>query len=163
MKPSKKEPFSFFTPLNQEKGFLIEEEKEPGKGPVVIFLIASLLLHFLLFYLYPKFPKPAIKSEKPISVKLLEEPSKGEEKAPKKATVLGEKNKTVKKETRPEDKPMMKGSKLPVLPVPTAPPPLKKAAPIRPEEKKETVTIAPRPKVPALKKKSQSSTIRFSL
>jgi protein TonB len=157
MKPSKKEPFSFFTPLNQEKGFLIEEEKEPGKGPVVIFLVASLLLHFLLFYLYPKFPKPAIKSEKPISVKLLEEPSKGEEKAPKKATVLGEKNKTVKKETRPEDKPMMKGSHLPVLPVPTAPPPLKKAAPLRPQEKKEAITIAPRPKTPAPKKKTPLS------
>ena len=154
MKPPKKEPFSFFTPLNQGEGFLIEEEKGPGKGPIIIFLIASFLLHFLLFYLYPKLPKQAVKQEKPISVKLLEEPSKGEEKAPKKATVLGEKNRTVKKETRPEDKPMIKGSKLPVLPVPTAPPPLKKAAPIRPEEKKETVTIAPRPKVPSPEKKT---------
>jgi len=74
MKPPKKEPFSFFAPLNQEEGFLVEEEKGPGKGPIIIFLIASFLLHFLLFYLYPKLPKQTVKQEKPISVKLLEEP-----------------------------------------------------------------------------------------
>jgi len=52
---------------------------------------------------------------------------------------------------------MMKGSHLPVLPVPTAPPPLKKAAPLRPQEKKEAITIAPRPKTPAPKKKTPLS------
>lgn len=90
---------------------MIEDEKRSGLDPVVVFILISLLLHGLLFYFIPKLPKPEKKSEKPISVRLIEEPVKGEKKPPKKPHFLGKENITVKKETRPEDKPKVKGEK----------------------------------------------------
>lgn len=138
---------------------MIEEEKKSGREPIIIFLIISACLHALLFYIIPKLPAPPkVKSEKPIFVKLIEEqPVKGEKKAPKKATVLGKENITVKKEMRPENKPKVMGSKkrpkpLPPPAVPPAPP--KKAPPSKPTAPKKAVKVLPPPKTTPGKKQT---------
>ena len=124
---------------------MIEYEKKHGVDPVVVFILISVLIHGLLFYFIPKLPTPKTKSEKPISVKLIEEPVKGEKKPPKKPHALGKENITVKKEMRPEDKPKVEGAKRMAkrLPVPIPPAPLKKP----------TIQIVPPPKAPPKPKK----------
>ena len=139
---------------------MIEDEKKSGIDPVVIFLLISVIIHGLLFYLIPKLnislPKPKSKSEKPISVQLIDEPVKGEKKPPKKATVLGKENITVKKETRPEDKPKTTGEKKMAKLMPPPPPPAPPRQPPKPkvEEKKAEIKLTPLPKKsPKLPKK----------
>jgi len=131
---------------------MIEDEKKPGIDPVIIFLLISVVIHGLLFYLIPKLnitlPKPKNKSEKPISVQLIDEPVKGEKKPPKKASVLGKENITVKKETRPEDKPKTTGEKKMAKLLPPPPPPVPPIQPPKPkvEEKKPEIKLTPLPK-----------------
>jgi len=133
---------------------MIEDEKKSGLDPVIIFILISLLLHGLLFYFIPNLPKPKKKEEKPISVKLIEEPVKGEKKLPKKPHALGKENITVKKETRPEDKPKIKGEKQ--IARRLTPPPLPAQ---RPEIKRPVVKVVPPPKKapPKPKKKAAKS------
>ena len=130
---------------------MIEDEKKSGIDPVFIFILISLVIHGILFYLIPKLPKPPqYKSEKPISVKFIEEPVKGKKKPPKKAHVLGKENITVKKETRPEDKPKTTGQKkiAKLLPPPPPPPPPKQPLKPKVEAKKPEIKLTPIPKKP---------------
>jgi len=134
---------------------MIEDKEKTGSDPVIIFLLISILLHGLLFYLLPKLgislPKPKKKGEKPISVQLIDEPVKGEKKPPKKATVLGKENITVKKETRPENKPKTMGEKKMAKLMPPPPPPAPPRQPPKPkvEAKKPEIKLTPLPKKPA--------------
>ncbi len=128
---------------------MIEEEKKTGVEPIVYFIIVSVLIHALLFYIIPKLPKPpSPKSQKPISVKFIEEkPVKGKKKPPKKASVLGKQNITVKKEMRPENKPKIEGSKKTAKLLPPPPPPVRPQKPTapKPQPKKPAVKIAKPP------------------
>jgi hypothetical protein len=140
---------------------MIEDEKKSGPEPIIIFLVISVCIHALLFYLIPKLPPPPkIKSEKPISVKFIEEkPVKGEKKIPKKANVLGKENITVKKEMRPENKPKVMGAKKMAkrVPPPLPPSPPKKIPPTRPTAPKKAVKMVPLPpKAPAEKKQKET-------
>ncbi len=135
---------------------MIGDEKKSGIDPVVIFLLISLLIHGLLFYFIPKLhinlPKPKKKREKPISVQLINEPVKGEKKTPKKATALGKENITVKKETRPKNKPKVSGEQKVVKSRPLPPP--KHPPKPKVEAKKPGIKVAPIPqKSPAPPKK----------
>ena len=136
---------------------MIEEEKKSGKEPIIIFLILSVCIHALLFYLIPKLPAPPkIKSEKPISVKFIEEqPVKGKKKAPKKAHALGKENITVKKEMRPENKPKVMGAKKLAqhLPPPISPQPSKKVLPSKPIAPKKSAKVILPQKIAPKKKR----------
>ncbi len=132
---------------------MIEEEKRSGVEPIVYFIILSVVIHAFLFYFIPKLPKPPTpKSQKPISVKFIEEqPVKGKKKPPKNPHVLGKENITVKKETRPKDQPKVEGSPRMAKPR-VLPPPHPARKPATPKAKKPAVKWVQRvPKRPAPK------------
>ncbi len=142
---------------------MIEDEKKSGPEPIIIFLIISVCIHALLFYLIPKLPAPPkVKSGKPISVRFIEEkPVKGEKKVPQKASVLGKENITVKKEMRPENKPKIMGAKKMAkrMPPPVPPSPPKKVSPSRPTALKKALKVVPSPPRPPVKKKQVVSRV----
>ncbi len=140
---------------------MIEYEEKSGTKQFVIFLIVSVIIHSLLFYFVPKIPTPKIpKSQKPISVRFIEEqPVKGKKKPPKKAHVLGKENITVKKETRPENKPKTPGVKHLTKHLPLPAPPRKSIITPRPGHKASGVKPMPH-KVPVKPKYKNAKVLK---